>query len=53
VFNTQQIYLKKKKINPFSKQKIESSFKGPKNLKIIKTHFLKKLKNEAFAKKIF
>jgi hypothetical protein len=33
--------------------KIESAFKDLKSLKITKTHFWQKLKNEVFAKKCF
>ena len=35
------------------KKKIENAFKGPKSLKMIKTYFWQKLKNEAFAIKQF
>ena len=34
-------------------KKIISAFNGPKSLKIAKTHFWQKLKNEAFAQKLF
>jgi hypothetical protein len=45
-------FLKKKK-NTRLVKKIESVFKSSKSLKMVKTHFWQKLKNEAFAKKRF
>jgi hypothetical protein len=47
-FNIQKVRLNKK--YSFGK-KIKSAFQGPKSLKIVKTHFWQKLKNEAFAQK--
>jgi hypothetical protein len=44
-------FLKKK--NTRLVKKIESVFKGSKSLKMAKTHFWQKLKNEAFAKMRF
>jgi hypothetical protein len=49
-FNTQKVNLKN--IYMFGK-KIKSAFKDLKSLKIAKTHFWQKLKNEVFAKKCF
>ena len=40
VFSIQKVYLKKeRKKYTFGKKKIETTFKGPKNLKLAKTHF--------------
>jgi hypothetical protein len=50
VFNTQKVRLKKKKKYSFGKN-IKSAFKDPKSLKMAKTHFWQKLKNEAFLPK--
>jgi hypothetical protein len=50
-FNTQKIHLKKK--NTSLVIKIKSAFKCLKNLKMAKTYFWQKLKNKAFAQKLF
>ena len=34
-------------------KKIKNAFKSPKSLKIVKKYFWQKLKNEAFAQKLF
>jgi hypothetical protein len=34
-------------------KKLKALFKGPKSLKMVKIHFWQKLKNEAFAQKLF
>jgi hypothetical protein len=50
---------KKNSKSPFEKKKysfgkkIKSAFKSPKSLKIVKTHFWRKLKKKAFASKLF
>jgi hypothetical protein len=50
-FNTQKVYLKKK--NTCLVKKFENAFNNKNNLKMTKTHFLQKLKNEVFIKKRF
>jgi hypothetical protein len=44
-------YFRLKKKNTLLVKIIESAFEDPKSLKMFKTHFQQKLKNEAFAKK--
>jgi hypothetical protein len=46
-----RLTLKKKKKSTHLVKKIESTLKSSKTLKMAKTHFLKKLNFEAFAKK--